>query len=279
MLTDRVLVILLLVPFGAAIFVDGGLLLVAGSLFLLNLAALEYAHLFARAGIRVAGGIVCVGSSGLVILRWLVGFDHLGAAICAIVFLAVLWHLLQYERGDDLAASGLTATLTGTIYLGWQAAYFLSLRQLPDGLWWGLIVLPAVWFADSAAYLVGSRWGRHPMTRRLSPKKTWEGYAGGIFFGSLAATLFAGIWHLSAAPESGVNLLNGLLVGLCVSALSPIGDLAISMLKRQMGAKDSGALLPGHGGALDRIDSWLVTAPIGYYAVLGIQMLSHWHGP
>jgi phosphatidate cytidylyltransferase len=268
MLKDRLLVILLLIPLGVAIFVDGGILLMVGVLFVINLAAMEYAQLFARSGIRVAGWIVCVGSSTLIVLRWLDGFNHIGAAVCGIIFLALFWFLVQYERGDDQAASGWVTTLAGVLYLGWFGAYFLSLRMLPEGLWWSLIILPAVWFTDSAAFFVGSRWGRHPMTKRLSPKKTWEGYAGGIFFGSVFSMLFGSFWRIAAGPDSFVGPVSGLLIGLCISAFSPTGDLAISMLKRQMGAKDSGNLLPGHGGALDRIDSWLVTAVIGYYAVI-----------
>jgi phosphatidate cytidylyltransferase len=273
MLTDRILVILLLIPIGVAMVIDGGLLLVAGALFLINLAALEYAQLFARSGIRVAGWMVCVGSSALIILRWWDGLNHFGAVLCALIFVTLLWFLVEYERGDDQAATGMMATLGGVMYLGWLGAYFLPLRALPDGLWWTLIILPAVWFTDSAAYFVGIRWGRHPMTKRLSPKKTWEGYAGGIFFGSILSMLFASFWQFAAGPGTTIGPLSGLFIGFCIAALSPAGDLAISMLKRQVGAKDSGNLLPGHGGALDRIDSWLVTAAIGYYAVVIIPPL------
>jgi phosphatidate cytidylyltransferase len=258
---------------GVAMFLDGGLLLLSGALFLLNLAALEYAQLFARANIHVAGWIVCAGSSALLLLRWWDGFNHAGAALCAVIFITVFWFLIRYEQGDDQAATGMAATLAGVLYLGWLGAYFLSLRMMPNGLWWSLVILPAVWFTDSAAFFVGSRWGRHPMTKRLSPKKTWEGYAGGIFFGSLLAMIFASLWSLAAGPGSGVNAGSGLAIGFCISAFSPAGDLAISMIKRQVGAKDSGALLPGHGGALDRIDSWLVTAAIGYYSVIAILPL------
>jgi phosphatidate cytidylyltransferase len=276
MLTDRILVILLLIPVGVALFVDDGMvLLVAGVLLVMNLAAIEYARLFARSGIRVSAWLVCAGSSLLVFMRWVAGFDHAGILLCFFVLLTIGWYLFQYERGDDQAATGMVATVNGWLYFGWLTAYFISLRALPNGLWWTLTILPSVWFADSAAYLVGSRWGRHAMTKRLSPKKTWEGYAGGVFFGGLASGLFASVWQFAAGPASGITPWSGLALGLFVAALSPLGDLAISMIKRQVGAKDSGTLLPGHGGALDRIDSWLVTAPIGYYAVIGFLFLFH----
>jgi phosphatidate cytidylyltransferase len=271
MLTDRILVILLLIPLGAAVLVDDSMVVLAASaLIVLNLAAVEYARLFARSGIRVSSVVVCACTSAIILARWLTGFDHVGIILCGALLLTVGWYLYQYERGDDQAATGMVATIAGWLYLGWFSAYFLSLRGLPNGLWWSLTVFPSVWFADSAAYLVGSRWGRHPMTQRLSPKKTWEGYAGGVFFGGLASGLLATAWQLAAGPHSGVNTWTGLCIGIFVAALSPLGDLAISLVKRQVGAKDSGNLLPGHGGALDRVDSWLVTAPIGYYAVVAV---------
>jgi len=111
------------------------------------------------------------------------------------------------------------------------------------------------------------------MTPRLSPKKTWEGYAGSVFGGAAGAGLLAACWHIAASPNSLVTWQTGVLVGAIVGALGPIGDLGVSMLKRQVGLKDSGALLAGHGGALDRIDSWLVAAPVGYYIVLALQAL------
>jgi phosphatidate cytidylyltransferase len=92
------------------------------------------------------------------------------------------YHLFQYERGSQRAGTDFAVTLSGILYIGWLGAYLISLRRLPDGLWWLLTVLPAVWLADTGAYLVGSRFGRHKMTPRLSPKKSWEGYLGGILF-------------------------------------------------------------------------------------------------
>jgi phosphatidate cytidylyltransferase len=138
---------------------------------------------------------------------------------------------------------------------------------LPDGLWWSLTVLFAVWLADTGAYLIGSRFGRHKMTPRLSPKKSWEGYLGGILFSVPGTALLACLWPVWAAPGLTVTPLRAALIALVLSLLTILGDLGESMIKRQVGVKDSGDLLPGHGGIFDRIDSWLWAAAIGYYLI------------
>jgi phosphatidate cytidylyltransferase len=139
------------------------------------------------------------------------------------------------------------------------------LRGLPDGSWWFLLVLPAVWISDGAAYFVGSHYGRHKMSPRVSPNKSWEGYLGGVVAGAVGCMILAALWHLRAPA---ITPMKGLLLGLAVAAITPLGDLGESMLKRGFGVKDTSHLLPGHGGIMDRIDSWLWAAPIGYYLIL-----------
>jgi phosphatidate cytidylyltransferase len=128
--------------------------------------------------------------------------------------------------------------------------------------------LPSIWVADSTAYLVGSRWGRHQLAPRLSPKKTWEGYCGGIAGGVIFGML-AGLAIEQVAPAwSAVNLWRGGLIGLLMGVFPTLGDLGESMIKRQAHAKDSGDMIPGHGGFFDRIDSWLWAAVIAYYTIV-----------
>jgi phosphatidate cytidylyltransferase len=103
------------------------------------------------------------------------------------------------------------------------------------------------------------------MSPRSSPKKSWEGYIGGVIGGTLFAVLLASLWHLRAPA---VTPLKGLILGLVITSISPLGDLGESMLKRGFGVKDTSRLLPGHGGIMDRIDSWLWAATIGYYLIL-----------
>jgi phosphatidate cytidylyltransferase len=177
------------------------------------------------------------------------------------------WHTLDYERGATLAGTDFALTLTGLVYVGWIGAYFISLRGMDDGLWWFMTALPAVWIADSAAYLAGHRFGRHRLAPRLSPKKSVEGYLAGILGGALGSWALTLLWQIGAGTSSSINPGRGLLLGLVIGTLAPIGDLGISMFKRQLGIKDTGRLLPGHGGALDRIDSWLWASVIGYLTV------------
>jgi phosphatidate cytidylyltransferase len=178
------------------------------------------------------------------------------------------YHLIQYERGRDKAGTDLSITLAGAMYVGWLGAYLVSLRSLPEGKWWLLVVLPAVWLADGGAFLIGRKFGRNRLASRLSPKKTWEGYLGGIITGSLGAALLAALWRIGASDQSALAPGSGAFIGFILAVITPLGDLGESMIKRQVGVKDSGRLLPGHGGMFDRIDSWLWAAPIGYYVIL-----------
>jgi phosphatidate cytidylyltransferase len=180
------------------------------------------------------------------------------------------YHLFAYERGRDQAASDFAVTVSGIFYIGWLGAYLISLRDLPHGMWWVLIALPAVWLADSGAYFVGRAIGKRKFSPRLSPKKTWEGYIGGVIVSTLGAALLAFIWNLI---EPGVMTpLQGGLIGLILALLTVLGDLGASMVKRQFGVKDSSNLIPGHGGVFDRIDSWLWAGVIGFYVIQWLIM-------
>ena len=185
----------------------------------------------------------------------------------------MMYHLVQYERGRDQAATDFPVTLGGILYLGWLGAYLISLREMPEGMWWLLLALPAVWFADSFAYLVGRQFGRHKMTARLSPKKFWEGYFAGIIAAIVGNALLALGWQQLGADPAVITPLRGAILGGLLAVLTIFGDLGVSMIKRQVGIKDSGNLLPGHGGAFDRIDTWLWAGVIAYYTILGLHIL------
>jgi phosphatidate cytidylyltransferase len=149
-------------------------------------------------------------------------------------------------------------TLAGVLYLGWLLSQFVRLRAEPQGLPWLVLAALMVWAADVCAYFAGRAFGRHPWWPRHSPKKSWEGYLAG----AAAATLVAA---LAGHFLVGLRWSEGLALGLLIGFTAPLGDLAESMLKRQVGAKDSSHLIPGHGGVLDRIDSLLIAIPIVFY--------------
>ncbi len=275
MLRTRVLVIVVLLPIAVAVIVVGGWVYVAGVLFILTGAGDEYVHLMRAGGRSPARPLVWLGiwMVSLTILIPPGPFDRLSLA--GFLILATFWHLVQFERGAQEAAWDWAATIAGVFYIGGLGSFFLSVRALTEGQYWTLTVFPAIWLSDACAFLVGvfvagrvAGIGRHAMAPRLSPRKTWEGFAAGIVGGTLAGGLLGLLGQSVAGPGSRLGFWPGALVGLAVSACGPIGDLGISMIKRQVGVKHTGAALAGHGGMLDRMDSWLVAGAVGYLCIL-----------
>lgn len=268
MLSTRLLVAVILLPVGIAAIYAGGWIFVAVVLLILALAAWEYAHLFRACGLQPAGTLVIGGVVLLVVGRAANRFESAGWTISLLIMASMAYHLYAYERGRDQAATDFTITLTGIFYTGWLGAYLVSLRQLPDGFWWIMLVLPIVWLADSAAFFIGRSFGRHRLSPRLSPKKSWEGYLAGVVVGTLGGAILAALWSQVAGKPLAFTPVEGAFLGLLISTLTTLGDLGESMIKRQCGFKDSSKLIPGHGGVFDRIDSWLWAAAIGYYTIV-----------
>jgi len=155
-------------------------------------------------------------------------------------------------------------TLAGGLYIGLSMAHLVALRQLAGGLVWVWLALLATWGADTAAYLVGRSLGRHKLWPRHSPKKSWEGLLGSIGGSVIGAGIVAGF--------SDFTWKTALVIGFIVPLVGLFGDLSISMMKREVGMKDSSNLLPGHGGVLDRIDSLLFVNVVVYYYALWVGL-------
>ena len=181
-------------------------------------------------------------------------------ALALLLIAALTWQMRQ-RRGSPTANWALT--VTGGIYLGVAGAHFVLLRQLSNGQWWLLLALAGTWLADSGAYVIGRKFGVHKMTPSLSPKKSWEGLAGGVAFGVIFNALLAVV--LSQVLNIYLPWWAGAVLGLIGALIGVLGDLSISMIKREVGAKDSGHIIPGHGGVLDRLDSLLFTIIVSYY--------------
>ena len=268
MLLKRVLVAVVLLPVGIAAIYFGGIFYVGLDILILGLSAWEYGNLFRAGGYKPAPIIVISGTLLFAAGRALNGFQGSDWMLSLVVLASLVYHLVDFERGRNQAGTDFAVTLSGALYIGWIGAYIISLRDLPEGMWWVLLVLPAVWIADAGAYFIGKGIGRHFMTPRLSPKKTWEGYIGGIIAGTLGTVLLAYLWGYLAGPGTSISLVSGLALGFVLSVVTVLGDLGASMIKRQVGVKDSSRLIPGHGGVFDRIDSWLWAGVIGYYLIL-----------
>jgi phosphatidate cytidylyltransferase len=261
MLSKRVITSLALAAIGIPAIILGGFYYYALILLFLGAAAWEYGRLFGKVDCKVPE-VLLIGGVVLVATTRVFFPEQAAAALTLSILAAMAWHLLDYEKGRDRAGSDFAVTTAGIIYLGWIGAYLIMLRTLPDGLWWLLIVLPTIWLADMAAFFVGIRFGKHALSPRLSPKKTWEGYWAGVVFGTLSSVGLAILWHRLGGPA--VSWWQGAALGAVLSILTTLGDLGESMFKRQAGVKDSSNIFPGHGGVLDRIDSWLWGAALGY---------------
>ena len=265
MLRQRVVITILFLPVVIWLIARGGWLYVAGVALALGLAASEFGLLFRRVDLRPSIPLLIVGVVAIVIARFQLNAEETRLLLAALALLSMIWHLVDYERGAPRSGTDFAVTLAGIMYLGWIGAYLVSLRSLPEGQWWVLIALPVVWIADSVAYFIGQRFGKRPLSPRLSPSKTWEGYLSGVLVGVASG---AGLAALYAGLGGDVDVLGGAIVGLLVAAIAPLGDLGISMLKRETNVKNTGRLLYAHGGALDRIDSWLWAGVLGFYAVV-----------
>jgi phosphatidate cytidylyltransferase len=247
-----------------AVLLGGPFFFIIISIFLAG-AALEYVHMFRSVGF-CADETLTVG--GVFLLLGLRSFmpEYTVPGLVALVLIAMTIHLIQFERGRNEAALDFAVSAGGLMYIGWIGSYLMDLRNMPDGAWYFLLVMPAVWLGDVGAYAIGAAYGRHKMTPRLSPKKSWEGLWAGIFTSILTGAFFAFAYR-TYGPLENITIAQGAVLGLVLGVLTPLGDLGESMFKRQANMKDSSEVLPGHGGFFDRIDSWLWAAPIGYYFI------------
>jgi phosphatidate cytidylyltransferase len=230
---------------------------------------------------------VSIGPAARLIAGWLAPdrFAYLARfSVAAAVILPLI--ALLFERRDLRGRLvGWALTVAGTLYVAWLMSHFQTLRLLGDpasdaGRGWVFYTLAATWSFDSGAYLVGSRIGRHHFMTWISPRKSWEGAAGGLLL-CLAVTLIARsdlpligaplATYLGWAPLP-IPLWHVPFLALAVSCAAQLGDLAESMIKREAGAKDASELIPGHGGMLDRVDSLLFTVVLVYYYAVAVTL-------
>ncbi len=266
----RLLTAFVLMPIvlGAAILGDWWLFVVLG--VGLILCGYEYFTMLP------AGGYTADRAIGLALITALLldALLNLGAAriiLLAVVILPPLWELRRRTHQGFLVSWALTAL--GVLYIGGVGAHVFLLRALPGtvtllgiGIARGavllIITLLATWATDTTAYFVGTTWGRHPFFPEISPKKTWEGAIGGIVGAAIAFGVLTSL--------VGVNPVWASVGGIGVGIAGTWGDLVESLIKRQVGVKDSGSLLLGHGGVLDRLDSMLFTMLFAYYFFVAV---------
>ncbi len=245
------------VVLGSLLFVKWIFLLFAIPVCLLGL--FEFGRAMQTAGRRIdvwpqLGAGLVIMASGFFVGHW----THWVITFAAVAFV-VIWRMLaQMVAADGRSYGDVLADVLAAgfmlIYVPFLASLALVLLRQEQGEYWVLAMIATVVAADTGAYASGLAFGRHPMAPRISPKKTWEGFAGAALAAAIAATLLA-VFVLHAP------LWTGIVFGLVVLASATLGDLGESMIKRDLGIKDMSSWLPGHGGVLDRLDSILPSAP------------------
>lgn len=221
----------------------------------------EYAAMAFPEDRHVAFGALVLGSAG-VYVPWLYGDEgSLPSAVAIVIVLTMAFVTLRPGPDISKAADRFGRYIAGMAWIG-LLPFLIQLRRLDQGLAWIFVVMAVAWCGDTGGYFAGKYLGRHKLYPRISPKKTWEGVAGGMALATL------GVFVVRAVGLPSLTPVDCVVLGVLLCGAGVIGDLCESMLKRAFGVKDSGWIMPGHGGILDRIDSILFVAPLLYgYAV------------
>ncbi|MBN1230838.1 MAG: phosphatidate cytidylyltransferase [Anaerolineales bacterium] len=265
---QRFLVALILIPIFIATNILGGIWFSTVVTLFVSIAAWEYSRLFRVRGARPAD-LLIVGSTVLLcVSHHFYEFQYDMYILLVTAMVAITWHLIQYEKGRDQGATDFAVTLSAIFYVGYLGSFMFWARHLTEGEWLIFTFFPSVWAGDTGAYMIGRKIGKHKMSPRLSPNKSWEGYISGVVFSVLITVLLVFLYQNIGMNPNTISLTDAVFIGLVMGVFPTLGDLGASMIKRQMGVKDSGKLLPGHGGVFDRIDSWL------WMGVLSFLLLS-----
>lgn len=241
------------------------LFILAGFLSLVGL--YEYYKAVKTVGIKtidIIGYIYCIAYYALLFIY--PDANLFGSLAASMIIVAFAYEIFTRKSG----VNGVVHTIFGFTYVSYMLSHIILVNSLPNGAI--LVWLPFVtaWFTDSAAYFTGVTIGKHKLFPSISPKKTIEGYIGGLIGSGLLTTAFG---LFVSRYDSSIGLVNFIVIGLVCAVASELGDLVSSYIKRYTGIKDFGNLIPGHGGILDRFDSILFTAPVVYFYFLILQNL------
>jgi phosphatidate cytidylyltransferase len=234
-----------------SVWVFGAVMVLAGAL-----GQWEFTGMFERAGVRTFRLLGLVGGS-LVTASFALPVSE--RVVLTAVLLALLAVGLLRPPAARPAWEPVAVTLFGVCYVNWLLGYTFWLRDLEAGREWILLLVGVTWLGETAAYLVGSTVGRHKLAPAISPGKTVEGALAQLVMSVLAALGARATFFPALSLESAV------VVGLLLGVVGQAGDLLESAIKRSVGTKDTGRLIPGHGGMLDRVDSLLVNTPVLFY--------------
>jgi phosphatidate cytidylyltransferase len=256
----RVLVALPWIVFAIAITVAGGIVFMLAMVAIGVLALREFDVIAERYRPLVLPAYAAV--TGLVVAA------HFGSAFNVLYVLAASFLLVfafaARPRHQNGATVSIGVTLLGVLWIGIPLAHAVLLRDLPShGAALLIDVLVGTFVTDTAAYATGRMFGSHKITPNISPNKTIEGLVGGFLIGTMGFW-FAGLY------QDWLSGVDALLIGAAVAAVAPMGDLFESMLKRDLGTKDTGTIFGPHGGLLDRLDAVFFTIVVGYYLAVAL---------
>lgn len=265
MLTKRVLSAVVGVPLLLYLAYRGGVYLLLTVFILMVLALGEFRNIGKKALCKSLDIPLWI-SAILFPVFYLLHNHYLVNLIFFYLLFCYVYFLLNYPKYSPL---DLSFTLFGVVYIVWGFFHLVLLRQLADGFWLIIYVLLIVWSTDTGAYFIGTLMGKHKFAPLISPKKSWEGVFGGLVVSLLTAYLFVFLVPVFSVAEKSVLLY----ITPFVSLIGQMGDLMESALKRFADMKDSGQIIPGHGGVLDRFDSLLLAAPFTYYLFILLERL------
>jgi phosphatidate cytidylyltransferase len=219
-----------------------------------TLASYELANALRADRVRVP--VVPIGVGGLAILAaaFAGGSEPMVVALALTLLAVVVWRLPENPRGY---VRDVSAGFFATLYVPFLAGFAALLLRADDGANRVVVFVLLTVLSDIGGFAAGVLFGRHPMAPRISPKKSWEGFAGSALFSAVGGAI-----ALPALLDGAV--WQGVVTGLALMLVATLGDLGESMIKRDLGIKDMGSLLPGHGGMMDRLDSLLLAAPVAY---------------
>jgi phosphatidate cytidylyltransferase len=228
-------------------------------------AVFELYEAFRRAGYHPATVLGLLGCVSIVGIAYKKGLAAFPLVIILVVAFTMLWYMAEVVKARPIV--NIAITVFGFVYIGVFGAFAGLLLSAPDGTGFVIgLAICAIGY-DVFGYLIGTQFGRSRMSPRLSPNKTWEG----LFGGMVASLVLGGIVGTVLAPWNG-KISHGLALGFVVAIVAPVGDLCESMIKRDLGLKDLGTILPGHGGVLDRFDAMLFCLPAVYYLAIQLKI-------
>ena len=245
--------------------IAGGFWLLALVMVVVFYACKEYATILRNKGFLPSLKIMLASSAIFAGLAFFNRFDLIPLAFTLSATMAFMWVLF---RGRQPYIANVATTLLGFVYCGWFPLHLLFLRNMggdlegwfipsPLGAGYCVLILFAVLVTDTFCYIVGCKWGKNKLSPVISPNKTIEG--------SLGGTVMCMIFSLGIGLAIGLPWYHAMILGILIAVFAQIGDLCESMIKRDAGVKDSSNVLPGHGGFLDRCDSYILTIPVVYY--------------